>query len=107
MSAPAPAAFPVTEGTPLRAFLASALAAGATPEDADVTFALCADGGATELARGAWSLRDLVAERADATAEVVRLEPVGPLAPSADGAAAAELIISVKGFRAAAAVAGR
>jgi hypothetical protein len=35
------------------------------------------------------------------------LQAAGDLAPAADGAAAAELIISVKGFRAAAAVAGR
>lgn len=82
--------------------MTSALSAGATPEDADVVFSLAVDNGRTEVARGAFSLRDLVSERADAAAESVRLEPAGVLAGGP--APAAELVINVKGWRAVAAL---
>ncbi len=90
-------------GTPLAAFLRRALAPGAPAEDADVVFTLAAEAAPREaLARGAFSLRDLLA--GNVAADALLLEATAALAGAAPGEPVAELVFAARGAKAAAAL---
>ncbi len=116
---PFPAAFPAAAGSALAAALAAAFAPGAEPEDADVVFTLsvpAADGAGpgAPVAVATLSLRDLVADGADAVGAELPLAAAAGYAAAATAAGAAaaangvtagsttvaDLDVSVTGWRA-------
>jgi len=103
-----PAAFSLAPGSALAAHLARALAPGATPEDADILFTLSSsDAGAPALAKAVYSLRDLLEARADAVGEALPMVAMGALPGAAPAETVAELVVSVKGCKAVAALVGQ
>ena len=104
--------FPLPAASPLAAHLARALAPGATPEDADILFTLrsgsaAAAAGAPVLARAVYSLRDLVEARVDVASEPLPLVAMPACTGAAPAETVAEVVISLKGCKAVAALIGQ
>ncbi len=87
--------------------MTSALAEGAIPEDADITFSLLNSSNEVVIAIGVFSLRDLVKDRSDASNEVIRMESTESLTGVTLGTGVADISLAVRGWRVATALAGQ